>query len=303
MTVANVGVPIHVRRWPEPRAVLELLKPVTWFPPMWAFSCGVVASGRPWAEVWPTWLAGICLTGPLVCAASQAANDWFDREVDAVNEPRRPIPSGRVPGAWGLWIAIAWSAMAVAFGALLGPWGAAGTAAALASGWAYSAPPLRLKRNGWWSNLACGMSYEGLAWLTGTAVALGAFPDARGVALAALYSLGAHGILTLNDFKSVDGDVRFGVGSLPARLGVQRAARVACAAMAGAQVAVVALLAAWERPLAALLVAALLGVQLWMMRRFLRAPRERALWLSAGGVPFYVLGMLASAFALRAMRG
>ena len=25
--------------------MLELLKPVTWFPPMWAFLCGIVASG------------------------------------------------------------------------------------------------------------------------------------------------------------------------------------------------------------------------------------------------------------------
>ena len=283
--------------------MLALLKPVTWFPPMWAFSCGVIASGRPWAEVWPTWLAGLCLTGPLVCAASQAANDWYDRDVDAVNEPHRPIPSGRVPGRWGVWIAVGWTALALAFGLLLGPWGAAGTAAALAVGWAYSAPPLRLKRNGWWSNLACGVTYEGLAWFTGMAVALGAFPSGRGIALAALYSAGAHGIMTLNDFKSVDGDVRFGVGSLPARLGVDRAAQVACLTMASAQVVVVALLVSWERPLAAAAVATLLAVQLVMMRRFLRAPRERALWLSAGGVPFYVLGMMASACALRATGG
>ena len=95
MTVSNVAVGVRVRRVPEARAVLELLKPVTWFPPMWAFSCGVMASGRPWAEVWPTWLAGLCLTGPLVCAAPQAAIDWFDGGIDAVNEPRRPIPCSR----------------------------------------------------------------------------------------------------------------------------------------------------------------------------------------------------------------
>jgi chlorophyll synthase len=73
--------------------------------------------------------------------------------------------------------------------------------------------------------------------------------------------------------------------------------------MATAQAVVVALLASWERPLAAAAVATLLAVQLVMMRRFLRAPRERALWLSAGGVPFYVLGMMASACALRATGG
>ncbi|MFM7707829.1 MAG: bacteriochlorophyll/chlorophyll a synthase, partial [Gammaproteobacteria bacterium] len=33
------------RRRPTWLATLELLKPVTWFPPMWAFACGIVASG------------------------------------------------------------------------------------------------------------------------------------------------------------------------------------------------------------------------------------------------------------------
>ena len=53
------------RTTPAPAAVLELLKPVTWFPPMWAFGCGVVASGMPLAGRW-----GIALAGPLVCATS-----------------------------------------------------------------------------------------------------------------------------------------------------------------------------------------------------------------------------------------
>ena len=42
--------------------------------------------------------------------------------------------------------------------------------------------------------------------------------------VAALYSLGAHGIMTLNDFKSVEGDRRMGIRSLPAMLGTERAA-------------------------------------------------------------------------------
>ncbi len=90
--------------------------------------------------------------------------------------------------------------------------------------WAYSAPPVRLKRNGWWGNAArAALCYEGLAWVTGAAVmAGGAMPDARTFLLAALYSLGAHGIMTLNDFKSIEGDRQMGIGSLPVRLGVGR---------------------------------------------------------------------------------
>ena len=82
---------------PAPSAVLELLKPITWFAPMWAFMCGVVSSGVGLDGNWLVLLGGIILAGPLICATSQAANDWFDRHVDAINEPNRPIPSGRIP--------------------------------------------------------------------------------------------------------------------------------------------------------------------------------------------------------------
>ena len=47
-------------------AYLELLKTITWFPPMWAFGCGVVSSGQALPERWPFSLAGILLAGPLV---------------------------------------------------------------------------------------------------------------------------------------------------------------------------------------------------------------------------------------------
>ena len=170
----------------------------------------------------------------------------------------------------------------------------------LALAWAYSAPPLRLKQNGWWGNAACGFCYEGLAWVTGAAAMLGgALPPPGSLALAVLYSLGAHGIMTLNDFKSVAGDRQMGIRSLPVMLGEQRAAAVACAAMAAPQLAVILLLLVWGRPVHAGVVVALLGGQLVMMMRLLAAPTAKALWYSGFGVPLYVLGMLASALALR----
>jgi chlorophyll synthase len=233
---------------------------------------------------------------------SQAVNDWFDRHVDAINEPNRPIPSGRIPGRWGLYIAIAWTALSLLVALALGPsvFGAAVFGVALA--WAYSAPPLRLKQNGWWGNAACAICYEGLAWVTGAAVMIGgALPDWRILALAALYSAGAHGIMTLNDFKSVEGDKRMGVGSLPVRLGVELAGRVACVVMAVPQVVVIALLVAWNCPGYATAVGGVLAAQLALMVRLLEAPRERAPWYNATGISLYVSGMMVSAFALRAI--
>src|SRR5450432_2818746 len=117
---------------PELSAVAELLKPITWFPPMWAFGCGVVASGVGTEGRWPLIVVGVLLAGPLVCASSQAVNDWFDREVDAINEPQRPIPSGRMPGRWGLAIAILWTVLSLFVAAALGPWGFAFDATSLA---------------------------------------------------------------------------------------------------------------------------------------------------------------------------
>lgn len=283
---------------PHPAVVLELLKPVTWFPPMWAFGCGVAASGASLAGSWPLALLGVILAGPLVCGMSQAVNDWFDRHVDAVNEPHRPIPSGRMPGRWGLYVALGWTALSLAVGAVLGPWGFAATVVAVALAWMYSAPPVRLKSNGWWGNLACGLCYETLPWITAAAVLSGGAPDPRVAAVALLYGLAAHGIMTLNDFKSIEGDRRFGLQSLPVMLGAERAACVACLAMAAPQVVVVALLAWWGAPVAALIVLALLAAQGFAMRRMLRDPRGLAPWYNGAGVGPFVAGMMTSALAL-----
>jgi chlorophyll/bacteriochlorophyll a synthase len=282
-------------------AVVELLKPITWFPPMWAMACGVVSTGIPLASSWPTLTAGVLLAGPMVCATSQAANDWFDRHVDAINEPHRPIPSGRLPGRTGLYVAILWTLLSLAVATVLGAWGFAAAVVGLALAWAYSAPPLRLKRNGWYGNAACAACYEGLPWFTGAALMAGTLPDARTIAAAALYSIGAHGIMTLNDFKSIAGDRLTGIDSLPVQLGTDGAARTACIFMLLPQLVVIALLLAWSQPLHAAAVAVLVVIQVRMMLRFIAAPGDRALWYSGFGVPLYVLGMMVTAFALRGL--
>jgi chlorophyll synthase len=289
---------------PDPRAVLTLLKPVTWFPPMWAFTCGVVSSGGSLDGRWGLLALGLCLTGPLVCASSQAVNDWFDRHVDAINEPGRPIPSGRIPGTWGLRIAIAWSALAFLAALPLGPLGSLAVTLALLFSWGYSAPPVRFKRNGWLGNAAVGITYEGLAWVTGAALMLGGSSLPWPIWLAAaMYSVGAHGIMTLNDFKAIEGDRRMGIASLPVQLGEVPAAHVASAMMLMPQWVVLCLLLVLDRPWHAAAIGGLMGGQLVLMRWFVQAPRARALPLSAFGVPFSVAGMMVTAFALRGVAG
>ncbi len=289
------------RTLPEPRAVLTLLKPITWFPPMWAYLCGAVSAGVAPSGHWLVLGLGVVLAGPVVCGMSQAANDWCDRHVDAINEPNRPIPSGRIPGRWGLWIALIMSVFAALLGLVLGPWGFGATLVAIAAAWAYSVEPIRMKRSGWWGPGLVGLSYESLPWFTGAAVLSAGAPSWPVIIVALLYGIGAHGIMTLNDFKALEGDRQMGVNSLPVTMGPERAAKLACVVMAVPQIIVIGLLVYWSLPFYALAIGVSLALQLAAMRVMLRDPKGKAPWYNGTGVTLYVLGMMVTAVAIRGL--
>ncbi len=297
----TVSISLHNDRYPAPSAMLELIKPVTWFPPMWAYACGAVASGVAVTEHLGLLIVGVILAGPVVCGMSQAANDWCDRHVDAINEPNRPIPSGRIPGRWGLWIALAMSTLSLALGATLGTWGFIATVIGVIAAWAYSVEPIRLKRSGWFGPGLVGLSYESLPWFTGAAVLSQTLPSVPIILIALLYGIGAHGIMTLNDFKALEGDAQMGVNSLPVTLGPEKAAKVACCVMIVPQVFVILALAKWGQSTHAAIVLLLMLGQLWAMSVMLKDPKAKAPWYNATGVLMYVSGMMVSAFALRAL--
>jgi chlorophyll synthase len=183
-------------------------------------------------------------------------------------------------------------------GAVLGPWVMIATVVGLIAAWIYSAPPLRLKASGWWGPALVGLTYEGLSWFTGAAVMTSTLPRTPVLIVLVLYSIGAHGIMTLNDFKAVEGDIKTGVRSLPVTLGVRNAALLACGVMALAQVVVVAYLFQQGLTLSAVIVAAVLAAQFALMPRLLSDPARHTPWYSATGVSLYVLGMLAAAGGL-----
>ncbi len=283
----------------RPRDVLELLKPVTWFPPMWAFMCGVISSGVPVTERLGFLIAGMLLAGPLVCGNSQAINDWFDRHVDAINEPKRPIPSGRIPGRWGLYIAISGSILSLIVGWAINPVVGAATVVGVFLAWIYSAPPVRAKANGWWGPGVCAAAYEGLTWFTGAAVMVGGIPDNRILAVLILYAAGAHGIMVLNDFKAIEGDRVSNIRSLPVILGVRPAALFACFTMAIPQIIVALLLAHWGATFPAALVMLSIACQFLLMQKLLSDPAKQAPFYNATGTSLYVLGMLVTAVGVR----
>jgi len=140
--------------------------------------------------------------------------------------------------------------------------------------------------------------YEGVPWFTGAAIMTDRLPGGFVLILALLYSFGAHGIMTLNDFKSVEGDRAVGIRSLPAMLGAAAAAKLACVVMILPQLAVIFLMLLSHHPVAGLVVTGLVAMQIFLMVDLLDEPRERAIWYNATGTSLYVIGMLACAFAL-----
>ena len=265
---------------------------------MWAFACGVISSGVSVVENLDLLILGIIVAGPVVCGMSQAANDWCDRHVDRINEPNRPIPSGRMPGNWGLKIALGMTVLALALGWQLGVWGFIATIIAALAAWAYSIEPIRLKRSGIWGPGLVGFCYEGIPWFTGAAVMLQAFPDSKIILVAIAYAIGAHGIMTLNDFKALKGDKVLGINSLPVQLGPERAAKIACYVMAIPQVLVITLLFVWGLTMFSIFVLLLLIGQITAMRRLLSDPEKFAPWYNSTGVLMFVSGMMVCAFGL-----
>jgi chlorophyll/bacteriochlorophyll a synthase len=190
------------------------------------------------------------------------------------------------------------STISLALAAALGPWVFLATCVALFCGWAYSSPPFRFKRSGWLGPLVCALSYEGLSWFTGASVMLAGLPGSTTLLILLLYSVGAHGIMTLNDFKAVEGDRATGLRSLPVTMGVRGAAIFACAVMALAQLAVLALLIWQGLLLSASVVGTFVAIQIALMARLVGNPAKLSPWYNATGVSLYVFGMLAAALGL-----
>ncbi len=172
---------------------LQLTKPVTWIPLVWGVMCGAAASGN-YHWIWNPFdpndrdimlgltdaakgFVAMILAGPFLTGYTQTINDWYDREIDAINEPYRPIPSGAIPERdviAQIWVLLL-GGLGISYG--LDVWAGHDFPIVLALSvfgsfisYIYSAPPLKLKQNGWAGNYALGASYISLPWWCGQAV-------------------------------------------------------------------------------------------------------------------------------------
>jgi chlorophyll synthase/bacteriochlorophyll c synthase len=110
------------------------------------------------------------LIGPLLTGFSQSINDYFDRHLDAINDPERPIPAGRISLAAARANFILAGFLAVGNMLLLYLVTASPVililgVAGLFLAYAYSAPGFRLKENGWLGTTAVGIGYCLVPWL------------------------------------------------------------------------------------------------------------------------------------------
>ena len=285
---------------------LQLMKPITWIPLIWGVLCGAASSGRFTWTLENTLVAAACmlLSGPLMTGYTQTLNDFYDREIDAINEPYRPIPSGAIsiPQVVTQVLVLLAAGLAVAFS--LDRW--AGhefpTITLLAVGGAfiayiYSAPPLKLKQNGWTGNFALGASYIALPWWTGHAL----FGDLSWtvVLLTLFYSFAGLGIAVVNDFKSVEGDRQMGLKSLPVMFGITTAAWICVLMIDVFQSGMAAYLIGIRQNLYAVLLILLIIPQITFQDMyFLRDPLKNDVKYQASAQPFLVFGMLVTALAL-----
>lgn len=285
---------------------LQLMKPITWIPLIWGVVCGAASSGEYTWTLENVLKAATCmlLAGPLMTGYTQTVNEFFDREIDAINEPYRPIPSGAIslPQVITQILVLVISGVALAF--VLDVW--AGhefptitLLAILGSfiAYIYSAPPLKLKQNGWLSSYALGASYIALPWCTGHAL----FGELNWkiVVLTVVYSLAGLGIAIVNDFKSVEGDRQFGLKSLPVMFGVTSAAWISVVLIDMFQAAIAVYLITINENLSAAILLLLIIPQLTFQDMyFLRDPLNNDVKYQASAQPFLVLGMLVVGLAL-----
>ena len=216
----------------RPALLLELSRPFTLVAPALGFASGAVtAAGAAPREPWSSDLVVYPFIGLVMAAvlnaASNALNQIYDLDIDRINKPRRPLPSGRLSlaDAWSFTIATYAAALVLAW--LVAPGGRhecfwivviATTITIL-----YSVPPFRTKRLGIWANLTIAIPRGVLLKVAGWS----AVKTIYGVEpwfIGAIFGLFLLGASTTKDFADMEGDERGGCRTLPIIYGVKRAA-------------------------------------------------------------------------------
>ncbi|MBC8043176.1 MAG: UbiA family prenyltransferase [Rhizobacter sp.] len=211
------------------KAHIELLDPITWVGVLQGTICGAIASGgfTLTTENIGKFALLTLLLGPLGTGFAQSINDYYDRDLDRINDPVRPIPSGRISETESVWNWSITGLLSLIAGAVLALQLSGSrqlimlgiTLFGFVMGYIYSAPPLKLKRNVLTSAPVVGLTYSLMTWIAGNIIFTDLRPEVIWMGVINMFV--AIGLIFLNDFKSVEGDRSAGLKSLPIMIGVR----------------------------------------------------------------------------------
>lgn len=211
---------------------IEFGRPFTLVAPaLGVLSGGATAIGAAPREPWDWSLAYYPLLGATMAAVfnagSNALNQIYDLDIDRVNKPKRPLPSGRMSRAEAWAFTVIAYALTLALAWMVAPGGRHEcfwiVAVAAVFTILYSVPPARTKRLGVWANLTIaiprGTLLKVAGWSTVKTIA-GVEPWFIG-GIFGLFLLGAS---TTKDFADMEGDRQGGCRTLPIQFGVRASA-------------------------------------------------------------------------------
>jgi chlorophyll synthase len=301
---------VERRRLPEPVSSIGLLfrflKPVTWIPVIWSFICGAVSSGSfGWINLGDTkFLFGLLLTGPLATGTCQMLNDYFDRDLDEINEPNRPIPGGAISLHSATLLISLWSVLSVIVGWLVHPFIALYVVIGIVNAHLYSANPIKLKKRLWAGNIIVAVSYLVIPWIAGEIAYRSDFSlqaITPSLIVATLFTIASTGTMTINDFKSIEGDRQVGIHTLPAVFGEHKAAIIASVLIDLGQLMAAGYMFLIGQPAFGWGVAALVVPQFLLQFSLVRSPATMDVRYNAIAQNFLVAGMLVCAIAIRSV--
>lgn len=274
------------------KAFLGIIRPINCLMTGSAVLIGaLIALAGPWPEGVAHRLPLGFSTGFLLTGASMAVNDYYDRHIDAINEPGRPIPSGLIRPWEAIALAAALAALGLLAAHLTSPECLAIALASFAISLLYST---RGKRTGLIGNLmvsacvAIPFIYGGFAIGRGFDPLLGIF--------ASMAFLSNAGREVVKGIADAEGDRARGIRTVAVAKGNRIAAELALALFASAVALspippLLGLVSAWYAPPVIAADLGFLRSSIKVLRdptrpEALRAKRSALLWMALGMAAF-----------------
>jgi len=208
-----------------PKTLLGLTRPFTLIAPVVGAGSGAITAAAaldvpvPWGGVALALASACCVTG-----ASNAWNQVFDADIDRVNKPFRPIPSGAATPREAMLLGDLLALLSLALAAFVSLGFLICVGGGVLSTWFYSAPPLRTKRRMWGALFTIAIPRGLFVPVAGWAVVGDPLLAAEPWALGSVVGLFVLGAAATKDFADIEGDRAHGCRTLPVVWGVRKAA-------------------------------------------------------------------------------